>query len=451
MRNGSAIAVIIPALNEAPSIGRVLDDIPEWVDDTIVADNGSHDETAAVAEAHGARVVREPRRGYGAACQAGIRALRQTDVVVFLDGDYSDYPDEMAALVDPIASGQAEFVVGSRVLGRREPGALTIQARWGNWLTCTLLRLFWGIRFTDLGPFRAIRHDVLRALDMRDNDYGWTVEMQIKAAQRGLRCLEVPVRYRRRIGRSKISGTVRGVIAAGTKILATVIRAALAPPQNTSERRLVVFTRYPRAGRTKTRLIPELGAEGAARLHREMTGHTLSTAERFAGPACVPVEVRFAGGTRRLMRRWLGRRQMYRAQGRGDLGARMKRTFREAFREDAQRVVIVGTDCPGLTPAHLAEAFDALEEHDLVIGPATDGGYYLIGLRATAPADALEALMADMPWGTGEILERTLKHAADHGLRVAQLEALADVDRPEDLPIWEEVAAARPEGQPRTG
>ncbi len=230
MRHGARVAVIIPALNEEQAIGKVLNAVPAWADRVIVADNGSTDATAQVAHAHGATVVSEPQRGYGAACLAGIAALEEPDVVVFLDADHSDHPEEMARLVDPIATGEADLVIGSRVLGEREPGALPPQARWGNWLACTLIRWFWTVRYTDLGPFRAVRWDVLRELGMADRDYGWTVEMQIKAAQRGCRVREVPVSYRKRIGRSKVSGTLKGVVLAGTKILSTIFLAALKGP-----------------------------------------------------------------------------------------------------------------------------------------------------------------------------------------------------------------------------
>ncbi len=227
MRAETRVAVIIPALNEEKAIGQVVARVPPWVDDLIVVDNGSHDATMAVAEASGARVLLERRRGYGSACLTGIRALRPTDIVVFLDGDFSDHPQEMDRLVDPIIADRADMVIGSRVKGTREPGALTVQARLGNWLACLLIRLFWKVEFTDLGPFRAIAYAALMGLGMRDPDYGWTVEMQIKAAKRGLRSIEVPVSYRRRIGTSKVSGTLKGVFRSGTKILGTIFRSAL--------------------------------------------------------------------------------------------------------------------------------------------------------------------------------------------------------------------------------
>ena len=228
MRSGLTVAVEIPALNEERAIGRVIAEIPAWVDRVIVADNGSTDRTAEIARGAGAVVVAEPEPGYGAACLAGLTQIRDADIVVFLDGDFSDHPEEMVGLVDPIAAGNAAMVIGSRVLGEREPGALTPQQRFGNWLATTLIRLIWGVRYTDLGPFRAIRASALRDLAMSDRTYGWTVEMQIKAAVAGLTALEVPVRYRRRIGVSKISGTLQGTVKAGWKILSIIGRFALA-------------------------------------------------------------------------------------------------------------------------------------------------------------------------------------------------------------------------------
>ncbi|MBI3695595.1 MAG: glycosyltransferase family 2 protein [Acidobacteria bacterium] len=219
-------ALIIPALNEEQSIGRALAEIPSALySQILVVDNGSTDRTAAVAVAAGATVVSEPRRGYGSACLRGIAALDPaTDVVVFMDADSSDVPAEAAAMVQPIAEGRADLVLGSRTRGQSEAGALLPHQRFGNWLATTLIRLLYGHRYTDLGPFRAIRASSLRQLDMRDPGYGWTIEMQIKALRNGLRVLEVPVSYRRRIGTSKISGTLRASLAAGAKILWTVLR-----------------------------------------------------------------------------------------------------------------------------------------------------------------------------------------------------------------------------------
>ena len=228
-----SVSVIIPVLDEEDAIGRVLGDLPDpgrvedgVVYDIIVVDNGSTDRTPDKAAEMGARVVWEPRRGYGRACLAGLAALDGPDVVLFLDGDYSDYPEEVAALLAPIREQNADLVIGSRVLGEREAGALLPQARAGNKLATTLIKLLYGVRYTDLGPFRAIRYTSLLQLHMADTDFGWTVEMQVKAARQGLRIAEVPVRYRKRLGRSKISGTVIGTVRAGHKILWTIFRHA---------------------------------------------------------------------------------------------------------------------------------------------------------------------------------------------------------------------------------
>ncbi len=219
------VAVVMPALNEEASLPLVLADIPRTLTtDIVVADNGSHDRTADVARAAGAHVVREEQRGYGAACLRGLAELAQRPagppvIVVFLDADYSDHPEEMPSLVEPIVQGRADMVLGSRLAGAREAGAMPPQSVWGNRLACFLMRVLFGARYTDLGPFRAIRWDSLERLGMVDRNFGWTVEMQIKAARHKLRVLEVPVSYRRRIGASKISGTVSGTMKAGAKIL----------------------------------------------------------------------------------------------------------------------------------------------------------------------------------------------------------------------------------------
>jgi len=221
------VSVIIPALNEEESIPLVLGDIPkDWVSEVIVVDNGSSDRTAQVAADHGARVAHEPRRGYGSACLKGLSEMGSAEVVLFLDADYSDYPDEAPSLLQPILDDEADLVIGSRILGEREPGALLPQAYFGNKLATFLMRLLAGARYTDLGPFRAIRLSSLTTLEMCDTNFGWTAEMQIKAARAGLRTMEVPVKYRRRKGVSKITGTVKGTISAGWKIIYTIARYA---------------------------------------------------------------------------------------------------------------------------------------------------------------------------------------------------------------------------------
>jgi glycosyltransferase involved in cell wall biosynthesis len=240
------IVVIIPALDEERSLPRVLAEIPQpLASEVLVVDNGSRDRTAEVAKAAGATVLSEPRAGYGQACLTGIAYLAKEppDVVVFVDGDYSDRASEMTGLLQPILAGRADFVIGSRVLGQRERGALAPHARWGNWLATRMIQLLYGYRFTDLGPFRAIRYETLLALDMQDRDYGWTAEMQAKAARSGVRAVEVPISYHRRIGKSKITGTVKGTVMAGYKILTTILRVrfegALGPRSpSTSEQKI---------------------------------------------------------------------------------------------------------------------------------------------------------------------------------------------------------------------
>jgi glycosyltransferase involved in cell wall biosynthesis len=223
------VDVVIPALNEEQSIGRVLQALVDpRIRTRVVADNGSTDRTAEVARAAGARVVGAPRRGYGSACLAGIAELARTppDVVLFVDGDFSDFAEEAGLLLDRIEAG-ADLVIGSRMLGGAERGSLMPVARFGNWLSTRLIRRLYGVTFTDLGPFRAIRWDALQRIGMVDQDFGWTVEMQVRAARRGLRCDEVGVRYRPRIGVSKVSGTVRGSVRAGAKILWVIARDRL--------------------------------------------------------------------------------------------------------------------------------------------------------------------------------------------------------------------------------
>ena len=223
------VDVIIPAFNEEEAVGHVVRDIPtELVREVVVVNNASSDRTRQRAEEAGATVLDQPLRGYGNACLLGIAHLRdkerRPDVVVFLDGDHSDHPEELPRLLAPIAEGQADLVIGSRALGTRERGSMTPQQVFGNRLACTLMRWLYGVHYTDLGPFRAIRWEALERLGMEDRNYGWTVEMQVKAARQRLPYAEVPVDYRRRIGFSKVSGTVKGTIMAGYKIIATIFK-----------------------------------------------------------------------------------------------------------------------------------------------------------------------------------------------------------------------------------
>ncbi|CAM1343147.1 glycosyltransferase family 2 protein [Tenacibaculum amylolyticum] len=222
------IKVIIPAYNEEDSITKVINDIPDLVDEVIVVSNNSTDATEQNAKNAGATVLSEPRRGYGYACLKGMDLIANTnpkpDIVVFLDGDYSDYPEQLTEIISPITNEDIDFVIGSRVKRLREKGSMTPQQVFGNWLATFLMRLFFGAKFTDLGPFRAIKYDKLLDLNMEDKTYGWTVEMQLKAIKRKYSYVEVPVKYRNRIGVSKVSGTVKGTILAGVKILSWIFK-----------------------------------------------------------------------------------------------------------------------------------------------------------------------------------------------------------------------------------
>lgn len=216
-----SIAVIIPALNESQSIGYVIDAIPKLVSQILVVDNGSTDLTPEIVKNKGAVLLNENKKGYGFACLKGINYLKTNppDIVVFLDGDFSDFPDDLDKIIAPIVNDKMDFVIGSRIKELREPGSLTPQQRFGNGLACFLMRILYNSTFTDLGPFRAIRWKELINLEMQDKTYGWTVEMQLKVLRRELSYIEIPVRYRKRIGISKVSGTFKGTIMAGYKIL----------------------------------------------------------------------------------------------------------------------------------------------------------------------------------------------------------------------------------------
>lgn len=222
------VDVIIPAFNEEKSIAKVVNDIPDWVREIVVCNNRSTDSTRDVALQAGATVVDQPIPGYGNACLKGIEYITNKgadpDIVVFIDGDYSDYPEQMGLLISPIVKEGCDLVIGSRALGNLQKGSMTPQQIFGNWLATNLIKMIYNYQFTDLGPFRAIKWKKLQELEMRDKDYGWTVEMQVKAAKYKMKCTEIAVDYRQRIGVSKVSGTIKGTLLAGHKILWTIFK-----------------------------------------------------------------------------------------------------------------------------------------------------------------------------------------------------------------------------------
>ncbi len=429
MYKNHIIKVIIPAYNEEDSVGRVLTDIPDWVDQVILVDNGSTDQTAQVASEHGALVVHEPRRGYGQACLTGIDHLDYCDIVVFLDADYSDFPEEMPLLVAPIADNKTDMVIGSRIANDASSKVLTTTQRFGNSLACFLMKCFWRSQFTDLGPFRAIRFHSLKRIKMEDRNFGWTIEMQIKALRAKLRVMEIPVSYRQRIGYSKISGTLKGMFSAGTIILWTIAKQIVNPTRfyHSKKNKLIIFSRYPLPGQAKTRMIPKLGNAGAAHLQRQLTEYTINSISPLLNSEDLNIEVQYHGGDHRKLQQWLGADIDYQQQSPGDLGHKLHQAFLQSFEQGHQNIIIIGTDCTDLNAIHITKAINALEQKDVVIGPSHDGGYWLIGMRR--PLN----LFKQMRWGTNSVFPDTINQLNQQKIEYDLLEELSDIDTPEDL------------------
>jgi len=410
MRSGATVAVIIPALNEESAIGKVISGIPCWVDDVIVVDNGSTDDTSEVARRHGARVFREPRRGYGSACLTGIARLHDPDVVLFMDGDFSDHPEEAYLLVDPIAYGYADMVIGSRVSGSREPGSLTPQQVFGNWMACKLMELFWSAPFTDLGPFRAISLPALELLDMQDPDYGWTVEMQVKAVRGGLRVKEVPVSYRRRTGESKVSRTLRGVLGAGFKIIGTILLAAAGfmPSRKKEGERVIIFSEG----------FSDHESEGGSVLTyaHESRQLVLSIAEEVGKRRGASVEFRFRGNQSHFIGQRHGTRVSFVDTASGEPEAEMHRALKDAFRSGMERVVLIRDPFHIATGKLLEDALDALGSADLVLAPANEERLNLVGLNRTCPS-----LFSQVTGDGTNARDETMEMARHYGLRVTLL------------------------------
>jgi rSAM/selenodomain-associated transferase 1 len=435
-------------LNEAPVIGGVVRGLlacralqNEGITDIVVVDNGSDDETAAAAREAGARVVQEPRRGYGRACLAGVQAAFQADVIILMDGDGSDVPEDVLRVWEPVQAGLADLTMGSRVRGHCEPGALTPQQRVGNTVGALLLRLLYGVRVSDIGPLRAIRRETLLGMEMSEMTYGWSAEMLAKAGRLGLRVCEVPVDYRRRAGgTSKVAGTLSGTVKASGRILRTIMRYRRWQPIHHDDgdcdgpkQALFVMARVPIAGQTKTRLGKALGAEATARLYRaflrDLGERFTQAAPRdgydlywfYAAPsglgaadfaASVP-----PGGA------------MIRQEG-PDFATRLWHGFQTLSMRGYKRVMVISSDSPHVPAAWVAQAFQALATHDVVVGPARDGGYYLLGQRVSpAPVD----LFTGITMSTATVCTETLARAEAAGLRVTLAPATFDIDESGDL------------------
>jgi hypothetical protein len=429
------IGVVIPALNEAEGIGAVVD---AWVEKStpqdpirvVVGNNGSNDETAAIAMTAGADVVDEPQRGYGAACLKAIDHLADwPDVVVFAEGDGASDPAQLEDLLTPLRGQLADMVIGWRRAA--EPGAMSAPQRAGTALASWLIRLRFGRGCRDLGPFRAITRTALERLEMKDRSWGWTIEMQMKAARRGLRVVEVPVRWlARQTGQSKISGTVLGVIRAGSKILWTFARYAGPGPaaSMTAKPIVLMMCKYPTPGQVKTRLAQHLGVDLAARIYRRLAGMAHAAALELQGAGIADVAVCSTGAPPSRFERWLPGACAVVVQPDGDLGRRLRTAFEFAFQRGAPRAVAIGTDCPALDGRRMTAALAALNNADVVVIPAHDGGYALMGLKSNCPA-----LFADIPWSTPDVMAVTRSRAATAGLRICELPPLSDVDTPADL------------------
>lgn len=441
-----AFTAILPALNEEATVGaqvRALLASPALralpLREVIVIDNGSDDRTADVARTAGARVVLEPRRGYGAACMAGARAATDGDALLFMDADGSDDLDGAARVATTLLAGNARLSLGSRTRGSVDAGALTTQQRAGNAVATVLLRLLYDLRVSDLSPVKAIRRADLLALDARERSYGWTTELLVKAARAGYRVVETPVDYHRRAGGvSKVSGNTRAAVTAGLTILTTIARYARWRPgsDHTATRHsrdiLVIVAKYPRPGAVKTRLGVSVGHDCAASLYRSFL---LDLRERFEAAArhdnyalcwaCAPdlPSLRpIVGGDANLL-----------TQRGVDFADRLRNICLDISARGYDRIAILGSDSPQVSRETVAKAFAALDSSDIALGPAEDGGYYLIGLHARAAPGTPPDLFTGIRMSTETVLRETLDRARALDLSVSLLEPAFDVDEVPDL------------------
>lgn len=462
------VSVVIPTHNEAQSIGRVLADLPaDTVTEVLVVDSNSNDGTPEIASKMGARIIREPRRGYGRACLTGLAEASDADIVVFLDGDYSDRPAELPLLLAPILEGRADITLGSRLQKSRSADALPWHQMFGNSLAASMIRILYRLDISDLGPFRAGRADVLRALALQEVTYGWAVEMILKGTLAGVRVVEVPVSYHPRIGKSKISGTLRGTVGAAWFILSLIARyyfryrraknpppAALASRSaiescgvNTAYspnggRTLVVMAKAPRPGMVKTRLSPSLPVEAVTELYRCLLNDTIALAHSLK-----MVEVAImcpASDVEELIQLAPSVSGVVGQEGQG-LAAGLTSAFGYFASAGYQRVVAFNSDSPHLPASILEHAFETLTSHDVVVGPTHDGGYYLVGAKASHAG-----LFDGDSMGTNSALEALLARARSLQLSVGFTHPFYDIDVAGDLTRLASELEAAPNRAPRT-
>ena len=449
------VSVIIPALDEEQSIGAVIEAIPrDVVGEVVVVDGGSRDATRDVARERGARVVSEPLRGYGRACAHGVSEARG-EIVVFLDADGASDPRDIQALVAPIAEGSADLVLGSRLGPGRAAAVLSaampLHQHLGNRLAALLIRARHGVPVTDLSPFRAVRRAMLLGLPIEDLTFGWPTEMIVSAARAGWRIIEVPVSCRHRSGgRSKVSGTLRGATLAAVHILGAILSPArvggieaagdaeaVAPTRAASV--VVVMAKRPVPGKTKTRLCPPLTPLEAAGLYEALLKDTIELVSGLRGvETAVAVSPQSAVDEMRRMAPRVAR--MLAVEG-ADIGACLRSATEQLFAEGFSRVVAVNSDGPTLPAQYLERAVEMLTHSDVVLGPAEDGGYYLIGMRQQQPG-----LFTDIEWSSSRVAVQTLERAAAAGLTVAQLPSWYDVDTPAELERLRKELVAQPPG-----
>jgi glycosyltransferase A (GT-A) superfamily protein (DUF2064 family) len=384
-------------------------------------DQGSDDDTTRIAIEHGARVYSAPGRRYGAACLRGIEVLNAPDIVVFLDGHHGHYPEEMPLLVDPVIHGEVDLMIGSRTRSARESGSVIPQTAFGNWLATRLIRLFWGIQYTDLGPFRAIRFRTLCQLGLAEQKDAWDVEMQIKAALHVVPADETPVSYRPTERVTSASGGAPAMAFAVFRTFSTILLHALFSNHHLKTALLTFFVTLRQEKNSALDDTPQIGAEST----RLQSLNIEQFLERSIPPlAEVETQIRYCGGDRMTMRTWLGPEHLYVAQGEGDTGERLSRALEEGFYQAYGKVVVCGCECPELSARHTGEAFKALDSVDLVLGPDAQGGFYLLGLGLIGAPEDMPQLFNGVAWGTASVREQILVNAEKLGLSVEVLETL---------------------------